>query len=172
MIIPMEDCQATRQLPGLLSFIGGGGAKGAKGAKRKAAGKQLPKRGKIKVDEETYYIYLPQTQLYNVTNTAAANAVGDTSTLISIDHNQDGKLTGTECSSTSMPIRIGDRMFQVTAIAADGSSMELRESASPLRGVLVGRKCPEFSYTDPNGKKFTRDDFKGSALLIDIWSIT
>jgi hypothetical protein len=63
-------------------------------------------------------------------------------------------------------------MFDVVDLAADGSKILLRASRAPLGGVVMGRKCPPFSFTTANGKAVTPDTFAGKAFLLDIWSVT
>jgi len=47
----------------------------------------------------------------------------------------------------------------------------LQPSQAPLRGTVVGRICPPFRFTGPDGKVFTRESFEGKAFLLDIWSV-
>jgi hypothetical protein len=63
-------------------------------------------------------------------------------------------------------------MFEVSHLAADGSRIVLKPSKAPLRGVIVGRVCPPFSFKTADGKKVSRDSLAGKAFLLDIWSLT
>jgi hypothetical protein len=63
-------------------------------------------------------------------------------------------------------------MFDVAEIAADGSRLVLKPSKSPLRGVIVGRRCPPFSFKTADGQAVSFESFAGKAFILDIWSIT
>src|SRR5947209_8434486 len=85
--IVMEDCQASRPgkigNAGILSLLLSGPPK-----------EELVKRGTAEVDGQKYTLYLPKAKAYSIKNTKADNsAFENTSTLISVDHNRDGKLT-------------------------------------------------------------------------------
>jgi hypothetical protein len=57
-------------------------------------------------------------------------------------------------------------------MAADGSRIVLKPSTAPLRGVVLGRKCPAFAFETSGGRKISLDTYKGQAFLLDIWSTT
>jgi hypothetical protein len=120
----------------------------------------LPMRGEITVDGEQFSIYLPQLRSYPLRNHGTDDGrLSNTSTLLSIDGNRDGKLTEDEGWFANLPVRIGDRMFDVKRIAADGSAIDLAPSKSPLRGVVVGRRCPPFAYHAQDGSVVKNEDF-------------
>jgi hypothetical protein len=134
---------------------------------------QLVWKGSVTVDREAFDIYLPKADSYRLKNTA--NDDGDlynTSTLISIDSNHDGRLTEDEGWFANLPIRIGDKMFEATRIAANGSTVDLKPSGKPLSGIVVGRKVPPFAYKTRDGQTVTQDTYKGKAVLLDVWSVT
>jgi len=134
---------------------------------------QLVWKGSIIVDRESFDIYLPRAGSYSLKNTA--NDDGDlynTSTLISIDSNHDGRLTDDEGWFANLPIRIGDKMFEATQIAPNGKTVELKPSAKPLSGIVVGRNVPPFAYKTRDGQTVTQDTYKGKAVLLDVWSVT
>jgi hypothetical protein len=134
---------------------------------------QLTHQGVIKIDGETFNIYLPAAGSYSLKNTGTGEGqFENTSTLLSVDANRDGKFTDDEGWYANLPLRIGDRMFEVVRIAPDGSSITLKRSTKPLAGVITGRKVPPFSYTTAEGKPFTQDTYRGKAVLIDVWSVT
>ena len=134
---------------------------------------QLVWKGGITVDSESFDIYLPKAPAYSIKNTAKDDGdLYNTSTLISIDSNHDGRLTADEGWFANLPVRIGDRMFDVIRIAPNGRSIILKSSAKPLSGVIVGRRMPPFAYKTRDGKAITENTFKGKALLIDVWSVT
>jgi hypothetical protein len=133
----------------------------------------LVRKGDFVVDGRTFTFYLPKADAYPIKNTGKYSTHHDnTSTLISIDANGDGQLSDDEGWYASLPVRVGDAMFKIAAIPPDGSRIELRRSKSPLRGVVVGWKCPPFSFKAQDGRKITLDDYQGKAFLIDIWSVT
>jgi hypothetical protein len=164
--IALEDCKASRpahlsadtSLVGLL-------LSGAKG-------EPLIKRGVLELEGEKTLFYLPQPP-YSLTNSGEGDGgLTNKSTRISIDQNGDGKLTEDETWFANLELRVGDRMFCVIDISADGSRIVLRPSDGLLQGVVVGRRCPQFSFDAPMGEVVTLDAFQGKAVLFDTWSIT
>jgi len=96
---------------------------------------------------------LPQAKAYSVKNTKPSDADSEnTSTLISVDQNGVGHITDADGWFANLPLRLGDKMYDVTEIAADGSQIVMKPSKSPLRGVIVGRTCPPFSFKTADGK--------------------
>jgi len=133
----------------------------------------LVKRGTVEVAGQKYTLYLPKAKSYSTKNTKRSDSdFENTSTLISVDHQGDGRLTEREGWFANLPLRLGDKMFDVTEIAADGSRIVLKPSKSPLRGVIVGRTCPPFSFETADGKEISRKSFADKPFLLDIWSIT
>jgi hypothetical protein len=134
---------------------------------------ELVKRGTVEVDRRKYTLYLARAKSYTTKNTGRSDCDNDnTSTLISVDPKGDGRLTEHDGWFANLPMRLGDRMFDVVEIAADGSRIVLKPSKAPLRGVFVGRSCPPFFFKTADGKEVSRDSLAGKAFLLDIWSIT
>jgi hypothetical protein len=134
---------------------------------------ELVKRGTVQVDRQTYTLYLPKAGSYSTKNTGSSDCDFDNnSTLISVDQNGDGRLTENDGWFANLPLRLGDRMFDVAEIAADGSRIVLKPSRAPLRGVIVGRTCPPFAFKTADGKEVSRERLAGKPFLLDIWSIT
>ena len=165
--VVMEDCKASRPgkitnpVSALRMLIAGPPEHG------------LVKRGTVQVDRQKYTLYLAKAESYSTNNTGPSDGDNDnTSTLISVDQNGDGRLTVNDGWFANLPLRLGDRMFDVAEIAADGSRIVLRPSKSSLRGVVVGRTCPPFSFKTPEGKEVSHDSLAGKPFLVDIWSIT
>lgn len=166
--IPMKPGKASR--PGHISVTIG---KDQKPVITPATDTSLTRQGEIKVDGETFRLYLPAAKAYSTRNTGTGDGqFENTSTLLSIDADHDGRLTEEEGWFVSLPVRVGDRMFEVARIAPDGSALTLKPSSAPLSGVIVGRRCPPFSYKTRDGKTFTQDTYRGKALLLDVWSVT
>jgi hypothetical protein len=165
--VVMGDCKASR--PGKITNA-------ADALRMLIAGPprdELVKRGTVRVDRQKYTLYLAKAKSYSTTNTGPSDCDFDnTSTLISVDQNGDGRLTGDDGWFANLPLRLGDKMFDVAEIAADGSRIVLKPSKSPLRGVIVGRTSPPFSFKTADGKEVNRDSLAGKAFLLDIWSIT
>jgi hypothetical protein len=165
--IAMEDCKADRQGKitsdtSIIRLIFAGPPK-----------EELVKRGTVEVDGKKYTLYLPKAKAYSTTNTKTGDSdFENTSTLISVDQNGDGRLTGDQGWFANLPLRLGDKMFDVTEIAADGSRVVLKPSESALRGVIMGRTCPPFSFKTADGREFSRESLAGKPFLLDIWSIT
>jgi hypothetical protein len=134
---------------------------------------ELVKRGTVQVDDQKYILYLAKAKSYSTKNTGRTDCDSDnTSTLISVDQNGDGKLREDDGWFANLPMRLGDRMFDVVEIAADGSRIVLKPSRSSLRGVIIGRTCPPFSFKTADGKEVNRESLAGKLFLLDIWSIT
>jgi hypothetical protein len=167
IIVSMEDCEASRQgkitaSTSILRLLFAGPPE-----------EELVKRGVVEVDGHKLTLYLPETTPYSTKNSKLRDdEFENTSTLISIDQNGDGHLTDDEGWYANMPLRLGDRMFSVTEIAADGSRMVLAPSKSRLRGVVVGRRCPPFSFKTADGEEVSRESLAGKPFFLDIWSIT
>jgi hypothetical protein len=134
---------------------------------------ELVKRGTVQVDRQKYTLYLAKAKSYSTKNTGPSDCDNDnTSTLISVDQNGDGGLTENDGWFANLPLRLGDKMFDVAEIAGDGSRIVLKPSKSSLRGVIVGRTCPPFSFKTADGKEINRESLAGKPFLLDIWSIT
>jgi hypothetical protein len=133
----------------------------------------LVKRGVLQVDGHKYTLYLPKAKAYSVKNTNASDADSEnTSTLITVDQSRDGRFRDEDGWFANLPLRLGDKMYDVTEIATDGSRIVLRPSKSPLRGVVVGHTCPPFSFKTADGEAVSRDRLTGKSFILDIWSIT
>jgi hypothetical protein len=167
MTIVMDDCKASRAGKitggaGVISLLLGG-----------PSNDELVRRGTVRVEEREYVLYLPKSDSYSRTNTGADDSnLENTSTLVSIDQNGDGKLTEDEGWYANLPLRLGDTMFDVAEIAANGRRIVLKRSNSALRGVIVGRTCPPFSFDTPEGREISLQTMAGKAFLLDIWSVT
>ena len=165
--VVMESCKADR--PGKITSAGSALRMLIAGPPRD----DLVKRGTVQVDHQKYTLYLPKAKSYSTKNTGPSDCDFDnTSTLISVDQNGDGRLTENDAWFASLPLRLGDKMFDVAEIAADGSRIVLKPSKSSLRGLIVGRTCPPFSFKTADGKEVSRDSLAGKPFLLDIWSIT
>jgi hypothetical protein len=125
------------------------------------------------VDRQKYNLYLPKAKSYTTKNSKPSDwGYENTSTAISIDQTGNGKLTEADSWFANLPLRLGDRMFDVAEIAADGSRVVLKPSKAPLSGIIVGRRCPEFSFKTADGKSISREGLAGKAFLLDVWSVT
>jgi hypothetical protein len=166
--VVMEDCKASRpaKITGAasaLAFLIAG----------RPSEEELVKRGTVQVDGRKYTLYLPRARSYSTKNTGPSDSDFDnTSTLISVDQAGDGRLTERDSWFANLPLRLGDRMFDVAEIAADGSRVVLKPSKAPLRGAIVGRTCPPFSFKTADGMEVSRDRLAGKPFLLDIWSTT
>jgi len=135
--------------------------------------KEMAKQGQLSVAGQNYAVYLPKAKTYSLKNTAGTQLrLMNTSSVILIDQNDDGRLTPDESWSANQPIRVGDQMFEVVDIATDGSKIVLQASRVPMGGIVMGRKCPPFSFKTADGQSITQDTFAGKAFLLDIWSVT
>ncbi len=125
------------------------------------------------MDGQKYTLYLPKAKAYSTKNTKPSDSGAENnSTPIYVEAKGYGRLEEEDGWFSNLPLRLGDRMFDVAEIAADGSRLVLRPSKAPLRGVIVGRKCPDFAFKTADGKEVSRDRLAGKPFLLDIWSIT
>jgi hypothetical protein len=174
IILKMEDSKASR--PGKLQLTEEDLKDQQKLTAKLLKGwpkEDLVKRGVLEVDGHKYYLYLPQSKAYSVKNTNPSDADSEnTSTLISIDQKGDGRITDADGWFANLPLRLGDKMYDVTEIAADASQIVLKPSKSQLRGVIVGRTCPPFSFKTADGKVVNRESLAKMPFILDIWSIT
>jgi hypothetical protein len=160
--VTLTDTTITRPgaVTGVLAALLGGGT-------------EKLKRGELTVDGETFALFLPQGKTCTIKNTGSNDgAFENKSTAITVAPKGDGKLTDGQSWFANLPLRVGDRMFDVLDIAADGSKFVLKPSTAPLRGVVLGRKCPAFAFETSEGKKVSFDTYRGQAFLLDIWSTT
>jgi hypothetical protein len=166
LTVVMEDCRAVR--PGkvtrdtsIASLL--------KGLPRE----DLVKRGTVRVGEQTYTLYLAEAKAYTTKNEKPSDSgFYNTSTLISVNQGGGGRLKDEDGWFANLPLRLGDRMYHVAEIAADGSRIVLKPSNAPLRGAVVGRRCPPFAFKTAEGKEVSFESLRGRAFLLDIWSIT
>jgi len=165
--VAMEDCKASRlgkmtSPTSILRSVFAGPPE-----------EELVKRGTVEVDGQKYTLYLPKAKSYSTNNTKPSDTdFENTSTVISVEEKGEGRPTGLVDWFANLPLRLGDKMFDVAEIAADGSRIVLKPSKSPLRGVIVGRTCPPFSFKTADGKEVSRESLAGKPFLLDIWSIT
>jgi hypothetical protein len=129
------------------------------------------RRGSLSLDGHTYTLFLPAGP-YSVTNLKPGAWHENTATRIGVDHDANGTIVESEIRAASLPLRIGDRMFDVKSIEPDGSAITLEPSSSPLESVVAGRTCPPFSWKTQDGKDVSLADFRGKILILDIWSYT
>jgi hypothetical protein len=165
--VVMEDCKASR--PGKIT----GDTNVLRLLFTGLPKEELVKRGKVEMDGQKYTLYLPKAKSYSTKNSKPKdNDFENTSTVLSVDQKGDGQLTSNDSWFANMPLRLGDKMFDVTEIAADGSRIVLRPSKSPMRGVIIGRTCPPFSLKTADGKVISDKSLASKAFLLDIWSVT
>lgn len=133
----------------------------------------LVKKCEIEVQGEKINIYLPEAESYSIVNTDSDDTTfGNTSTYLSIDQNSNGELEDSESTPANLPVRILDTMYTVVAIAKDGSSISLVKTDEPLHGVVVNRRCPEFSFTSVGGETISDKSILGKVTVLDIWAVT
>lgn len=66
-------------------------------------------------------------------------------------------------------IPIGDTLYEVKAIAEDGSWVEFAASALPT--TAIGTSAPDIAMTDTAGKTFRVSDYRGKVLVLDFWYV-
>jgi hypothetical protein len=132
---------------------------------------QFARQGQVVVAGKTYHLYLTPETTYTTKNTGKED-MENTSSVLFVDENGDGWISTDERRHADMPLRIGDQMFLVARIAADGSEIKLKPAEMPLESLLVGHRCPPFAYKTLSGASISDQSLKGKAYLIDVWSFT
>ncbi len=66
-------------------------------------------------------------------------------------------------------IPIGGSLYEVKAIAEDGSWVEF--AASGLPTTALGTRAPDIAMTDTAGKTFRISDYRGKVLVLDFWYV-
>jgi peroxiredoxin len=66
-------------------------------------------------------------------------------------------------------IPIGGSLYEIKAIAEDGSWVEF--AASGLSATALGKKAPDLSMIDTEGKTFRISDYRGKVLVLDFWYV-
>lgn len=138
-----------------------------------AQGRPAGKRGTVEVDGVSYTIGLPKSRKYSVTNTGKGDhGFANTSTALTVGPGGDPKTPPDGEWFANLPIRLGDRMFDVVEIAADGSRVVLKPSKAALRGAVIGRACPPFAFKTADGAAVSLESLAGKPFILDIWSVT
>jgi hypothetical protein len=175
-----------------LGALGCGGIVGALAAGSVAANlvaRQLPPEGvpiparrlvalgTVNCDGQKRTVYcLPDSErrsnnTYEQDNASLDNdSLDDRATRLFVDHDGDGLLTPIEGRPANLGLRLGDTMFKVKGVSDKDAPKLERDTKGPLRGIVVGRKCPDFEYTCLDGQKRRRDDYRGRWLMVQVWS--
>jgi len=127
-------------------------------------------RGDLKVGSQTVSFFVPFGP-YILRHSSHAS-IAKSSTIITVDQNGNGAADKGEDWYAGAPIRLGDAMFEVQSIDPASTWILLRKSTVPLAGAIVGKKCPDFSFTTTDGKQVQLSSYKGKYLLLDVWSMT
>ncbi len=128
-------------------------------------------RGDVAIGGEKCTFYIPLYGPHPLTS-KDNHSFENTSTQMSVDVNHDGDLDRSENWWSSLPVRLGDQMFDVKGIDPGSKWILFGKSSAPLSGLVVGKPCPGFQFVTTDGKPVDLADYKGKALLIDVWSMT
>lgn len=162
--IPQIKGMSAKQREDLLKILVTNGPQTIEGMARKAT---------ATIGGKSYNLYLPVSKTYTKTNTAKSDqSFSNTATMLYIDYDGNGKLDEWERRSTNLPLRFGQKMYDVTALSADGRSMTLTESRAPLAQLLVGEPAPPLVFKATNGKFIDLAALRGKAVVLDVWSFT
>lgn len=137
------------------------------------ASPKLVRKGTVAVDGTAFDLFLPLEKgaySHRPRPERKAVLVTLTSTWLSVDQNHDGKIDVDESYFAELPLRIGDAMFDVVDIAADGSTISLRRREGPPTGAVLGRKAAAFEWTATDGRKLTNASYENRVLVIDCWA--
>ncbi len=102
----------------------------------------------------------------------------DSTDILLIDINQDGKLDGSFGSAENYMMtelfNINSVTYQVVSVSPSGDFIEFKKSdksVSPKTSLKVNDPAPNFSVTDIYNNDISLDDFRGKILLFDFWAI-
>jgi hypothetical protein len=135
--------------------------------------RDLAHKGSLQVGGETFDLYLPKEKggwSHLPRPERKGMLVTLTSTWLSVDQDHDGKIAIDESYFAELPLRIGDTMFDVVGIAADGSSVTLRRREGPLAGAVRDRKAAAFEWNATDGRKLSNASYENRVLVIDCWA--
>lgn len=134
--------------------------------------RNLVRKGAVQIAGESFDIYLPKEKAcsHRPRPEQKGVLVARTSTYLAVDQDHDGKIGPLESYFADSPLRLGDTMFDIVDLAADGSSLTIRRSERPLTGAVLGRKAAAFEWTTADGRKVTRDGLAGRVVVIDCWA--
>ena len=123
--------------------------------------------------DEGVSLYLPKSSAYSLVNTGSTGTVvSNTATYASVDQDGDGVLAEWEAVGLERPIRIRDNMYRVKEIDIENKTLTLQQLDMPLRGSLVGYRCPDFELSTFDGKVVSNKSILGKATVLDIWAVT
>ena len=123
--------------------------------------------------DEGVSLYLPKSSAYSLVNTGSTGTVvSNTATYASVDQDGDGVLAEWEAVGLERPIRIRDNMYRVKEIDIESKTLTLQQLDMPLRGSLVGYRCPDFELSTFDGKVISNKSILGKATVLDIWAVT
>ncbi len=136
--------------------------------------KTLTRKGTVEVDGKPFDIYLPDSERSPYSIKPRPERAGMlssiTSTYLAVDQDHNGEISELESYYAEFPLRIGNAMYDIIAIAEDGSTVTLEPSDSKLAGAVLGQRASDFQFTTVDGKTLKLDDYKGKALVIDSWA--
>lgn len=118
-------------------------------------------------------LYLPKSKRYVLKNTGNADTITEsTATYVSIDQDGNGVISSWESCSSGSPVRIHDAMYRIVSISLEQSTITLQKLDAPLRGSLVGRRCPDFEFTTLDGQMVSNKTIQGQVTILDVWAVT
>ena len=168
IVVQLEECKLSRpkvklSTAGMLATIASGSA----------AKDQLRRRGQLVLDGQRIDLYLPRARKYQLRNTSKDETrFGNTATYLSVDQNSDGEIHETESFACNRPVRILDKMFHVAEIDPAKQTLTLQQVKTPLSGVVLDRKCPEFEFETLDGQTISNKSLEGKTTILDIWAVT
>lgn len=166
MVISLESCDLTRtkpQMGNLVSLLLSG----------RQSEKMVWKATLTSGPDQGVSIYLPKAKRYSMRNTGSdGTIVSNTAAYISVDQNGDGVLADWEAAPLDRPVRIRDSMYRVSEINVKNKSLTLHQLDMPLKGSLVGFRCPDFEYTALDGSVISNKSILGKTTILDIWAVS
>ena len=130
--------------------------------------------GKVELDGKTYGAILHDEYASGDYRHFAAT--------IKLDFNDDGRFDfGKESFRASDPFKVGDTVYEVTGVTANGSSFQIVKSTRPVPErrvstpsvavVQPGKAAPAFEATTITGQKISfPGSYKGKLVLLDFWA--
>ncbi|MCU0713048.1 MAG: TlpA family protein disulfide reductase [Pirellula sp.] len=166
MVLSLEPCELTRtkpQIGNIVSLLLVG----------RQTERMVWKATITSGPDEGVNIYLPKARRYSLRNTGSdGTIVGNTATYVSVDQNGDGTLEGWEAAPVDRPIRIRDRMYRVSDINPKNKTLTLQQLDMPLKGSVVGYRCPDFEFTALDGSIISNKSILGKTTVLDIWAVS
>ncbi len=118
-------------------------------------------------------IYLPKAEKYHFHNEGVdGSLVSNTATFVSIDQNGNDVLEEWEACAVDIPVRIRNSMYRIQGVDLASETMTIEYLDIPLKGSIVGFRCPDFEFDTLDGSVVSNKSILGKATVLDIWAVS